>query len=316
MIYKYLNKFSLLFLIVIFTNNVNIAQSSLVSKNYKSLSHLRELAYTKQISKINPLDKDINYPILSAVGLSYAFIIYEINDYYRNTWWSSESSSFHIVNDWEYALWLDKFGHAYGTTLISHFFSSGFQAANVNDELSTWLGAVGGFGMQLYVEVQDGYGPNWGFSPGDAVSDFVGASYFVARYYYPYLNNFQLRVSYFPSEAFLNGKKPDNNISDDYDGQKMWLAFRMKNLLPENLSKYWPSFLMISAGYGVKGIGENATTEGLKPSYYLALDLDASEIPLHGEFWEFLKNTLNYFHFPMPGIKVSEDGISFLLIAY
>ena len=178
--------------------------------------------------------------------------------------------------------------------------------------------------MQLYVEIQDGYAPTdkvtgepkWGFSPGDAISDFIGASYFVARYYYPYLNNFQLRVSYYPSEAMRNGEKPDNNISDDYDGQKMWLAFRMKNLLPNSMAEYWPSFLMLSAGYAVSGIGDNATDAGLQQSYYIAFDIDAEEIPLHGEFWSFIKNTLNYFHFPMPGIKFSNDGVQFLLIAY
>ncbi|MBU0474150.1 MAG: YfiM family protein [Bacteroidetes bacterium] len=318
--------------IIVFLFNINLfAQSDTLNHFYpknKFLTHLGEMQQIYQISKIDPLKKEINYPILSGVGLSYAFLIYEINDYYKNTWWKKNSDytydgTFHIVNDWNYALWLDKFGHAYGTALISHFFSAGFQAANVNPELATWLGVIGGFGMQLYVEIQDGYAPlnsdgepKWGFSPGDAVSDFLGASYFVAKYYYPYLNNFQLRVSYFPSEAFRNGMKPDNNISDDYDGQKMWLAFRMKNLLPNNLAEYWPSFLMLSAGYSVSGIGEYATGNKLTPSYFIAFDLDASEIPLHGEFWEFIKNTLNYLHFPLPGIKISNDGISFLLFAY
>lgn len=321
----------LIVLINILTINI-IAQTDSLSRNplkYKSLSHLRELQYTQQISSVNPFQKDLNYPMLAGVSLSYAYALYEINDYYKNTWWKADSNfiydgSFHVVNDWDYALWLDKIGHAYGTAVISHFFTAGFQASNVNQELATWLGAIGGLGMQLYVEIQDGFAPTdketgepkWGFSPGDAISDFLGATYFVARYYYPYLNNFQLRVSYYPSEAFRNGEKPDNNISDDYDGQKMWLAFRMKNLLPNNLAEYWPSFLMLSAGYGVKGIGDNATDTGLQQSYYLALDIDASEIPLHGEFWEFIKNTLNYIHFPMPGIKFSNDGVSFLLIAY
>ncbi len=319
-----------IFYLSLLLNNIIYAQSDSLNENkHKSLSHLRELQYKQQIAMVNPLHKDINYPVLGAVGLSYAYIIYQINNYYKNTWWKEDSNyyydgSFHVVHDNQYALSLDKFGHAYGTSVISHFFSSGLQAANVNQELATWLGAFGGLSMQLYVEIQDGFAPTdkvtgepkWGFSPEDAIADFIGASYFVARYYYPYLNNFQLRVSYFPSEAMRNGLKPDNNISDDYDGQKMWLAFRMKNLLPNNLAEYWPSFLMLSVGYGVTGIGDNATDTGLQPSYYLAFDIDAEEIPLHGEFWSFIKNTLNYIHFPMPGIKFSNDGVQFMLIVY
>lgn len=326
------NKIVIIFiLIILFTNNI-LAQtdsSNITKQKYKSLSHLRELQYTDQMNKFDPLHKDINYPILAGVGLSYALIIYEINDYYQNTWWKSDSNyyydgSFHVVSDNKYALGLDKIGHAYGTAVISHFFSSGFQAANVDQELSVWLGALGGFSMQMYVEIQDGFAPidkatgepKWGFSPGDAVADFIGASYFVARYYYPYINNFQLRASYYPSEAMRNGEKPDNNISDDYDGQKMWLAFRMKNLLPSSIAEYWPSFLMLSAGYAVSGVGDNATETGLQQSYYLAFDIDAETIPLYGEFWGFIKNTLNYIHFPMPGIKFSKDGVQFLLVAY
>jgi len=330
MIKSSINIVVLFSIIVILASNI-IAQSDSLSSTpkYKSLSHLRELQYTQQINDFNPLHKEINYPILAGVGISYAYIIYEINKYYKSTWWKEDSNyyydgSFHVVRDWDYALGLDKIGHAYGTAVISHFFSSGFQAANVDYELSVWLGAIGGLGMQLYVEIQDGYAPTdkvtgepkWGFSPGDAIADFIGASYFVARYYYPYLNNFQLRVSYYPSEAMRNGEKPDNNISDDYDGQKMWLAFRMKNLLPNSMAQYWPSFLMLSAGYAVSGIGDNATDAGLQQSYYIAFDIDAEEIPLHGEFWSFIKNTLNYIHFPMPGIKLSNDGVQFLLIAY
>lgn len=328
---KYFNKYYVLFCLVIIAISSNYAQSDSqsITPKYKSLNHLRELKFTQEFTQNNPLDREINYPVLGAVGFSYAFIIYEINDYYKNTWWKQDSNyyydgSFHIVHDNSYALQLDKIGHAFGTAVTSHFFSAGFQAANMNQELATWLGALGGLSMQLYVEIQDGFAPTdkitgepkWGFSPEDAISDFLGASYFVARYYIPYLNNFQLRVSYFPSKAFRNGEKPDHNISDDYDGQKMWLAFRMKNLLPNNLSKYWPSFLMLSAGYGVTGIGDNATEAGLIPSYYLALDIDAEEIPLYGEFWSFLKNTLNYIHFPMPGIKISQNKISFMLFVY
>jgi len=330
MIKSNINIIVILFSVVILTNN-SLAQSDSINSTtkYKSLSHLRELQYTQQLNKFNPLHKEVNYPILTGVGLSYGYIIYEINEYYKNTWWKEDSNyyydgSFHVVNDWDYALGLDKIGHAYGTAVISHFLSSGFQAGNVNHELSVWLGAIGGFGMQLYVEIQDGYAPTdkdtgepkWGFSPGDAIADFIGASYFVARYYYPYLNNFQLRASYYPSEAMQNGEKPDNNISDDYDGQKMWLAFRMKNLLPKSMAEHWPSFLMLSAGYAVSGIGDNATDAGLQQSYYLAFDFDAEVIPLYGEFWSFIKNTLNYIHFPMPGIKFSNDGVQFLLIAY
>ncbi|MEN8191807.1 MAG: DUF2279 domain-containing protein [Bacteroidota bacterium] len=332
MLISTINRVVLLLVVVIIVTTSLVAQPDSIqsnSMNNKSLYNLRELQYTYQMDSFDPFQKDINYPILAGVGLTYGFIIYQINEYYNNTWWKSDSNyysdgSFHIVNDWEYALGIDKIGHMYGAAVMSHFFAAGLEAGNVNPELSIWLGAVGGLSLQMYTEIKDGFAPiskatgepKWGFSPGDAIANFLGAGYFVAQHYYPYLYNFQLRASYYPSEAMRNGEKPDNNISDDYDGQKLWLAFRMKNLLPKSIAEHWPSFLMLSAGYAVSGVGHNANDEGIIPSYYLALDFDAEVIPLHGEFWDFIKNTLNYIHFPMPGIKFSKDGLSFLLIAY
>ncbi|MCB0753485.1 MAG: DUF2279 domain-containing protein [Ignavibacteriae bacterium] len=277
---------------------------------------------------IDPFKTEINYYALSGIGIGYASIIYTINNYYQNTWWKTDSNyiyngSFNVVSDNQYAKNIDKIGHAFGSALISHFISAGFEAANFDEERAVWFGALGGLGMQLYVEVKDGFAPiekstgkpKWGFSPGDAIADILGAGYFVSRYYYPYMNNFQLRVSYFPSKALRNGDKPDNNFSDDYEGQKLWLAFRMKNLLPKSIAEHWPSFLMLSVGYHVSGIGDYSTEE-VKPHYYLTLDLDVETIPLYGKFWSFIKNTLNYQHFPMPGIEFSENKISFGLFIY
>lgn len=277
---------------------------------------------------VDPFSAKINYPVLAGVGLAYSYIIYEINDYYANTWWRKDSSfiynnKFNVVSDNTYARNIDKFGHLLGTALISHFISAGIEAGNVEEETCVWLGALGGLGMQMYVEVRDGFSPSdkltekpkWGFSPGDAIADVLGASYFVARYYYPYLNNFQLRVSYFPSDELLNGKKPDNNYSDDYEGQKIWLALRMKNLLPEKAAEYWPSFLMLSVGYHVSNVGDYYD-DPITTQYYLAFDIDAETIPIHGKFWNFIKNTLNYIHFPMPGIEISNKGVSFGLFIF
>ena len=199
----------------------------------------------------------------------------------------------------------------YSTYVISHFFSAGLEAANFHPETAMWLSLIGGLGIQLYVEVNDGFGPNWGFSPGDALFDVLGGLYTIGQYYIPYSKNFQMRVSYWPSEALLNGNKPDNNFSDDYEGQKLWLAFRMKQLLPEKISKYWPSFLMLSVGMA---IADYDKPKKKHQEFYIAFDLDAEQIPLYGGVWQFLKNTLNFVHLPMPGVRVSPDAAFFTFV--
>ncbi len=260
----------------------------------------------------NPFSKKINYPVLAGVGVVTTAAVIAINHYYQTTWWRGKRTKFKFVNDWKYALWIDKFGHMLGTDLIAHGFSSALEAANFETLPALWLGAAGGLAMQLYVEYQDGFGPQWGFSPGDAASDFLGAVYYVGQYYYPFLKNFQLRVSYFPSKKMLEGKMKDHNISDDYEGQKLWLSVRVNNLLPPKFEKIWPDWLMLSFGYGVSELNGNGG--GIK-KFYLGFDFDAEELPLHGRVWNFVKNTLNYIHFPMPGIRISPNA-AFLVFAY
>ncbi len=53
----------------------------------------------------------------------------------------------------------------------------------------------------------------------------------------------------------------------------------MKELLPQRVSEYWPSFLMLSVGMGLRdwnGFGEG------KQDIFIALDLDAEQLPLYG----------------------------------
>ncbi len=258
----------------------------------------------------NPLETEINYTTLGIISGITLGIGTAVHLYQANAWWQKQGSEFKIVNDWKYALWLDKAGHFYATSLIAHGLSAGLEQANMTIEESAVYGAIGAFAFQTFVEIEDGYGLNWGFSPGDWAADFLGALYTVGQYYYPTLKHIQPRVSYFPSKDYREGKH-DGTISDDYKGQKVWLGFRMKQLLPKTISKYWPEFLMVSVGMGLRNW--NGFGGGFR-DIYIALDFDAETIPLYGPTWQFIKNTLNYIHFPMPGIRISNDTAAFIIV--
>ncbi len=258
--------------------------------------------------KADPFETKLNYGILGGIGTVFLGTGIAIHIYQRNAWWSSDRTSFHFQNDWSYALSIDKVGHFYAGTLLAHAFSAGLEAGNFQSEQAAVYGTAAALAFQLYVEIEDGFGKDWGFSPGDATADFLGASYGLAQYYYPFLKNFQFRFSYFPSQKMREGLHPGNGI-DDYEGQKYWMSMRLKNLLPEKAAKYWPAFLMLSAGVGVKNLDGSG---GGERDIYIALDLDAEEIPLYGKGWQFIKNTLNYFHFPLPGVRISPKGAFFV----
>jgi len=261
-------------------------------------------------AQANPLKTEVDYTLLVGMGGLTLGVGVAVHIYQANAWWQDQSTEFKFVNDWEYALWLDKMGHFFGASLISHGLSAGFEAANLDLEKSAIYGAIGAFAFETFIEIQDGFGPQWGFSTGDLGANFLGALYTVGQYYYPTLKHIQPRVSYFPSQEYRNGEH-QGNIIDDYAGQKYWLAFRMKELLPKSISEYWPSFLMLSVGMGLRdwdGFG------GGKQDIFIALDFDAETLPLHGPVWQFVKNTLNYIHFPMPGIRITPDAAAFVFV--
>lgn len=262
-------------------------------------------------TQIDPLSTKIDYTNLAIIsGITLATGI-TIHIYQANAWWQEQGSKFKVVNDWKYALWIDKMGHFFGTTLTSHALSAALEGANLDLERAAVYGALGALAFELFIEIEDGFGPQWGFSPGDASSDILGAAFSIGQYYYPFLKNIQPRVSYYPSEEFRAGQHKGNNIIDDYSGQKYWLAFRISKLLPDEISAYWPSFLMISTGMGIKnwnGFG------GGSREFFIALDFDAEAIPLYGKFWQFVKNTLNYIHFPLPGIRISPKFTAFAIV--
>ncbi len=262
-------------------------------------------------SQFDPLKTEIDYTTLGVIsGVTFGTGI-AVHIYQANAWWQNQSSTFKIMNDWEYALWIDKMGHFYATHLIAHGLSAGLEAANLDLEQSAIYGSLGAFAFELFIEIEDGFGPDWGFSPGDFTADFLGAAFSLGQYYYPSLKNIQPRVSYYPSKELLEGRHKGNLIGDDYAGQKYWLAFRMKELLPESISEYWPSFLMLSVGMGISnwnGFGEG------NQDIYIAFDFDAETIPLYGKTWQFIKNTLNYIHFPMPGIRITPNSAAFIIV--
>ncbi|MCR4417985.1 MAG: YfiM family protein [Ignavibacteria bacterium] len=275
----------------------------------------------KELQSIQPVNYNLKTKIyfdrlLLVTALTSASVAV-VHHHQSKAWWQGTRTKFHFQNDWEYALWIDKLGHWWGATAIQHLFSSSLSWSNFSDETSMWLGSILALTYQLYVETYDGYAKDWGFSPGDAMFDFGGAFYPLLQYYIPPLKNVNLKLSYYPSKRLLK-KDPNDElyrnkfVIDDYEGQSFYLSFKINNMLPENLEKYWPDFLCLAIGYQMRNWNGYAVAD---QNYFLTLDYDFEQIPLYGQFWQFLKNTFNLIHFPAPGINFSKKKI-YLTITY
>src|SRR5579883_958170 len=117
----------------------------------------------------------------------------------NNSWWANQRQSFHIYDDPIYQANFDKFGHMFGAYYTSHFFNEAFTWSNLDSAQADLLGALCGAMYEFYVEIEDGYAHDWGFSPGDATGDLVGATFFLLRNRIDFLRNFQYKWFYYPS---------------------------------------------------------------------------------------------------------------------
>lgn len=303
-----------LLLIFIIVSSKSIAQvDSLLQVDSTKLIHF---SLTNQNDGLTShKSKKIDYTKLAIIGSAAFATGVGLHIYQANAWWKDQRRSFHFKNDWDYALWIDKLGHFWDGALVQHLFSSAFEWSNIERRKSMWYGAILSSVYMLYIEFEDGFATDWGFSPGDAGANLMGAFYPVLQEYVPFMQNVNLKVSYFPSKYYKNAKQTTGHsktVFDDYEGQSFYLSFRVNEFLPQNLETYWPDFLCLALGYSIRnwdGFGH------ADKNFYLTFDYDLEKIPLEGGFWNFLKKTLNQIHFPAPGIKYSNKKF-YLTLTY
>ena len=250
----------------------------------------------------------VNYWRLTAVtGLS-AGAGLAVLETQRRRWWADRNPRFRILNDWDYVRWSDKAGHVYSSSLFTRYYRSSFRWAGLSDHDAALWGAGAAWMQMFYYEVLDGFGPQWGFSPGDLAANTLGVGFTTAKVFVPALQPFTVKASYWPSG--WEGK----NITDDYAGQTLWLTANLHGLAPDGAFKdALPEWLNLAVGYGARDLDEQ---EFLTTSYvYLALDIEPTVLPFEGKAWETVAGWLRYIHFPAPGIRLTPRP-TFVLVAY
>jgi len=174
---------------------------------------------------------------------------------------------------------------------------------------SVITGAILASLFELYIEFEDGFARDWGFSPGDAYADVIGAAWPVGQHFIPYLEHVQPKFSYWPSKALREGTSHRIMI-DDYDGQTAWMGIHVHGLLPCSWQKYWPSWLGFAVGISVRGVDDPAGRP--ERNILIALDYDMTKIIPGGTwFLDTLAKALNYIHFPAPAIRISPGYIAY-----
>ena len=242
----------------------------------------------------------------AVVGATVLSAVVAVHIYQRDAWWQGEWQPFRFENDWQYALNIDKFGHTFGAYTESKLARSVLSWTGFSRSASLFYGSLIGLSYQMYVEVEDGYHKTYGFSPGDAFSNIIGASLPLAQESIPLLSHFSMKYSYWPSSNYLNALQTNQfrTFIDDYEGTIFWITCDPHFLLPRGLAEDLPPWVGISLGLAVHHLNENGGGDRL---YYLTADYNFSKIPTESGFLRALFGALDFFHLPAPGIGI-EDG--------
>ena len=257
-----------------------------------------------------PSDTELHKERLAIVGATLLGSMAAIHVYQQNGWWKDNRQPFHFQEDLIYGLNVDKIGHFYTSAQLGFTISRSLEWANVPEVPALWFGSAGALLFQTYVEAEDGFS-TWGFDRVDYAADVAGAAWPIARYYAPFLQNVNVKLSYHPSPMLgstggTGFRGQQHLMFDDYEGQTYWMSLRVHNLLPESLQRYWPEFLCIALGYAAR----NVDLENPYRVFFLAFDVDMTEvIPPRTSFLKSLAQVLNFMHMPLPAVRILPGAI-------
>lgn len=306
-----------------FKKNYEVQESSIDTNKYIPLSSFtyageRRYIIDGSLPTTTTQIKPLNASIFGALFLG---SVIALHIHQSNAWWSKDRGNFHFQEDWVSALQVDKAGHAFGGYISAYAMSEGLMASGFSWNSATLWGSVFGLAYQTYVETEDGFAKDWGFSPSDWYFDAIGPIFFLAQHNVPALQNITPKWQYVPSQwtgkPELNGRP--KTFIDDYNSSTFWWSVNVYNLLPKKLKNYWVPWLSIAVGYGADAVDvrydPNQPPDQLSTRrFVIGLDYNLVEIlPDGGSFWNWLRQSLNYIKLPGPTLEFNGSGTKFYL---
>lgn len=301
--------------------NNYIPDSIFIYTNQPRYTMTGELPYLKSDPRF------INILVLTGIfgGIFYAQHSVQQSDVWK------ETGPFHFLEDIQYALWVDKFGHFYGGYSTSYLFTEAFITSGFGWELSNILGSLMGLGYMTYIEILDGYSKGFGFSPTDYYFDVFGAGFYLAQYYLPVLQNFNPKFMYVnPKWIGEKDRQPHESFIDNYSAQTFWMSINIQNLFGGVVAKYVPEWLELSIGYAAYSLCY-PPLGGCDPSVSEPVSSDAwgnrkiivsvdynlvKLLPDGPPFWNWFKQNFKLFKLPAPAIEFGKTTKFYLIYPF
>ena len=227
-------------------------------------------------------------------------------------------SDFHIINDNQEWLQMDKAGHLFSSYHLGRLGSEMLKWSGASPKKQLIYGAGLGFAFLTAVEVLDGFSSQWGASTGDVIANATGTALFVSQELIwkeqritPKFSFHTTRFAQYRPEVL--GSTFSEQILKDYNGQTYWLSANLKSFFKD--SKI-PKILNVAIGYGADGMiagkGENSViitdqNQSKSRQFYLSLDLDLTKIETQSHFLKTFFSVFSVLKIPAPTLEYSAN---------
>ena len=257
-----------------------------------------------------------------------AFVAGGLTVLYANWYRDKARVPFHFYDDAKGYQQVDKVGHAYGAYLYSSIGYRSLRRAGVPKTRALWYGGGLGMYLQTPIEIFDGLYEGWGFSWSDMGANAFGTGLVVSQEALLDEQVVRMKFSFtrssYAREGFgYLGDSFFGSLLNDYNGHTYWLSTGVHRWLTEvrfGESRLavpkWPN---VAVGYGANGMyGEfenRRTYRGNRlpeveryRQFYLALDVDWTQIPTRSPFLRGVLEALSYVKVPLPTLEYNTSG--------
>lgn len=236
-------------------------------------------------------------------------------------------SKFHLINDADEWLQMDKLGHAFSAYQLGKAGADVLKWSGVRKKDQLIYGATLGFTFLTAVEVLDGFSAEWGFSWSDMAANAAGTALYVGQELLWEEQRILLKYSFHQTE--YASQRPDKlgdgfleELLKDYNGQTYWLSANVNSFVK---SSKLPAWLNVAFGYGGEGMltGKNEDVDNFfisqnrQRQYYLSLDVDLSKIKTNSRLLRSLFDVFNMIKVPFPTLEFNDKkGLKFHYIYF
>ena len=245
----------------------------------------------------------------------------------NHLWYSDfERSKFHVINDNNEWLQMDKMGHVFTSYQVGKFGAQVLNWSGVSKKNQLIYGATLGFGFLSAVEILDGFSEEWGFSWGDIAANASGTGLYIGQELLWKQQRIALKFSFHQTKYAL--QRPDKlgegfleQVLKDYNGQTYWLSVNLHSFF--KASKI-PKWLNLAVGYGADGMltavkdvdNELLTSKTRMRQLYLSFDVNLSKIRTKSRFLKSVFDVFNVVKVPFPTLEFNRKGCVFHLLYY